>query len=112
MSIRDLKSALAAEFARDELRLFIGVHIDCPTRFSLSPVTRLSGTPVKIGPRSAGLPLSIRSEKARTVPLRDKGNPLPGAVRVSRLCCRPSGSGCLYELNVNALEVATAMSSI
>lgn len=107
MSIRDLDPALAAEFASDELRPFIGVHIDLP-----DPVFAVTGNATinyagqewtaigglaSIDTVGEGTDGSVVGVKAtlNQVPSEFRDDVADQAVR-----------GCLYELYVGALDAA------
>jgi len=107
MSIRDLDPALAAEFNRDELRPFIGVHIDLPDPvFAVTgntSITYAGGTWPAIGGLGSietigeGTDGSAAGVKATLfeVPSEFRDDVADQAVR-----------GCLYELYVGALDNA------
>jgi len=107
MSIRDLDPALAAEFARDELRPFIGVHIDLPDPvFAVTGNTTISyageawtaiGGLASIDTVGEGTDGSAVGVKATLyqVPSEFRDNIADQAVR-----------GCLYELYVGAVDAA------
>jgi hypothetical protein len=107
MSIRDLDPALATEFARDELRPFIGVHIDLP-----DPVFAVTGNATiayagetwtaigglgsidTVGEGTDGSAVGVKATLYQ-VPSEFRDDVADQAVR-----------GCLYELYVGAVDAA------
>ena len=107
MSIRGLDPALAAEFARDELRPFIGVHIDLPDpvfavtgnatiRYAGEEWTAIGGLASidTVGEGTDGSAVGVRATLYQ-VPSEFREDIADQAVR-----------GCLYELYVGALDAA------
>lgn len=107
MSIRDLPSELAAEFASDELRPFIGVHIDLPDPvFAVTGNTSIQyagrtwtaiggiGAIDTIGEGTDGSAVGVKATLLM-VPSEFRDDVADQAVR-----------GCLYELYVGALDPA------
>lgn len=107
MSIRDLDPNLAAEFARDELRPFIGVHIDLPDpvfavtgnatiRYAGEEWTAIGGLAQidTVGEGTDGSAVGVKATLYQ-VPSEFRDDVADQAVR-----------GCLYELYVGALDAA------
>jgi len=107
VSIRGLDPALAAEFARDELRPFIGVHIDLPDpvfavtgnatiRYAGEEWTAIGGLASidTVGEGTDGSAVGVRATLYQ-VPSEFREDIADQAVR-----------GCLYELYVGALDAA------
>lgn len=107
MSIRDLDPILAAEFARDELRPFIGVHIDLPDpvfavtgnatiRYAGEEWTAIGGLASidTVGEGTDGSAVGVKATLYQ-VPSEFRDDVADQAVR-----------GCLYELYVGALDAA------
>lgn len=107
MSIRDLDPVLAAEFARDELRPFIGVHIDLPDpvfavtgnatiRYAGEEWTAIGGLASidTVGEGTDGSAVGVKATLYQ-VPSEFRDDVADQAVR-----------GCLYELYVGALDAA------
>lgn len=107
MSIRDLDPTLAAEFARDELRPFIGVHIDLPDpvfavtgnatiRYAGEEWTAIGGLASidTVGEGTDGSAVGVKATLYQ-VPSEFRDDVADQAVR-----------GCLYELYVGALDAA------
>lgn len=107
MSIRDLAPPLAEEFARDELRPFLGVHIDLPDPvFAVTGNATISyagetwhaigglGSIDTIGEGTDGSAVGVKASLYQ-VPSEFRDNVADQAVR-----------GCLYELYVGALDTA------
>jgi hypothetical protein len=107
VSIRGLDPALAAEFARDELRPFIGVHIDLPDpvfavtgnatiRYAGEEWTAIGGLASidTVGEGTDGSAVGVKATLYQ-VPSEFRDDIADQAVR-----------GCLYELYVGALDAA------
>lgn len=107
MSIRNLDPALSAEFARDELRPFIGVHIDLPDpvfavtgnatiRYAGEDWTAIGGLASidTVGEGTDGSAVGVKATLYQ-VPAEFRDDVADQAVR-----------GCLYELYVGALDAA------
>ena len=107
MSIRDLDPALATEFARRELRPFIGLHIDLPDpvfavtgnatiRYAGEDWTAIGGLASidTVGEGTDGSAVGVKATLYQ-VPSEFRDDVADQAVR-----------GCIYELYVGALDAA------